>query len=182
MLRRGPSCGILTRQCRYPYPTIALLNGHAFAGGLMLAMHHDYRIMNPGRGFTCLNELEFGAPLKPAMSAIFRIKTRPETYRSLVLEAHRFAGPEAVKAGIVDGVGGLEEVLQLVESRKLVEKGQTGVYGALKREMYRESIATMTPEGHEKEEARAAKEVADDEARKQKGAAKVGELKQKAKL
>ena len=32
-------------------PTIALLNGHAFAGGLMLAMHHDYRIMNPSKGF-----------------------------------------------------------------------------------------------------------------------------------
>ena len=48
-------------------PTIALMNGHAFAAGLMLAMFHDYRVMNPHRGFVCLNELEFGAHL-PAPS------------------------------------------------------------------------------------------------------------------
>ena len=50
---------------RYPMPTIALINGHAFAGGLMLAMFHDYRVMNPHRGYLCLNELDFGAPLRP---------------------------------------------------------------------------------------------------------------------
>lgn len=49
-------------------PTVAWMNGHAFAGGLMLAMHHDYRVMNAERGFACLNELEFGAPLKSPVS------------------------------------------------------------------------------------------------------------------
>src|SRR5271168_965770 len=96
-------------------PTIALVNGHAFAGGLMLAMFHDYRIVNPSRGFLCLNELEFGAPLKPAMSSIFRQKIPyPATYRSLVLEAKRFSGNEALEGGIVDGLGAIEEVLALV--------------------------------------------------------------------
>ncbi|CAD0016615.1 unnamed protein product [Aureobasidium pullulans] len=40
----------------YPMPTIALINGHGFAGALMTAMMHDYRIMNPHRGYICLNE------------------------------------------------------------------------------------------------------------------------------
>ncbi|KAB5583703.1 ClpP/crotonase-like domain-containing protein [Coniochaeta sp. 2T2.1] len=171
---------LFTRFLTYPYPTIALINGHAFAGGLMLAMHHDYRIMNPQRGFACLNELDFGAALKPAMSAIFRLKTPPQTYRSLALEAHRFTGPEALKAGIVDGDGGLEEVLKLVEGRKLTEKGKTGIYGALKREMYRESVAIMKFDEREEERCRA--EVEEDEKRKEEGARRVGELKGKAKL
>ncbi|KAK3067781.1 hypothetical protein LTR53_015142, partial [Teratosphaeriaceae sp. CCFEE 6253] len=38
------------RLLTYPMPTIALLNGHAFAGALMLAMMHDYRMMNPHKG------------------------------------------------------------------------------------------------------------------------------------
>ena len=42
----------------YPCPTVALLNGHAFAGGAMTAMMHDYRVMNPHKGYFCLNELD----------------------------------------------------------------------------------------------------------------------------
>ncbi|KAL8849178.1 MAG: hypothetical protein Q9198_011154, partial [Flavoplaca austrocitrina] len=65
----------------YPMPTIALINGHAFAAGIMTAMMHDYRFMNPHRGFLCLNELEFGASLKAPMSSIFRQKLpNPNTY------------------------------------------------------------------------------------------------------
>ena len=56
----------------------------------MLAMMHDYRIMNPHRGYICLNEVELGVPLRPPMSSVFRQKVTPQTYRTLVLEAKRF--------------------------------------------------------------------------------------------
>lgn len=124
-------------------PTIALINGHAFAGGLMAAMHHDYRIFNPTRGFVCINELDFGVGLRAPMSSIFRQKVSPQTYRSLVLEAKRFGGKEALEAGIVDGLGGLDEALKLVEERNLVKMPKTGIYGVMKAEMYRESIAYL---------------------------------------
>ena len=71
--------------------TIALINGHAFAGALMTAMYQDYRIMNPQKGFVCLNEVDMGVPLKPPMTSIFRQKTSAATYRTLVLEGKRFA-------------------------------------------------------------------------------------------
>lgn len=74
----------------YPMPTIALINGHAFAGALMLVMMHDYRIMNPHRGFVCLNEVELGVPLRPPMSSVFRQKVGSHVYRTLVLEAKRY--------------------------------------------------------------------------------------------
>ena len=78
------------RLLTYPMPTIALLNGHAFAGALMLAMMHDYRIMNPHRGYLCLNEVELGVPLRPPMTSVFRQKVSAQCYRRLVLEATRF--------------------------------------------------------------------------------------------
>ena len=155
-------------------PTVALVNGHAFAGGLMLAMYHDYRIFNPSRGFLCLNELDFGSPLKPAMSSIFREKVPyPAVYRSLVLEAKRFAGKEALEGGIVDGLGGIDEVMALIKERKLVEKGKSGVYGLMKWEMYRETIGLL--EGHHIEEQRAKDYLKADDQRRKEGRNRVME-------
>ncbi|EPS31414.1 hypothetical protein POX_h09701 [Penicillium oxalicum] len=120
----------------YPMPTVCLLNGHAFAGGFMLAMYHDYRIQNPSKGFLCVNELEFGVPLQTPMMSIFREKLTPSTFRNVVLEARRFGGPDSLNAGIVDAVGGLDEVLGLIRDRKLLNKAETGIYGTMKEEMY----------------------------------------------
>lgn len=35
----------------FPYPTVALLNGHTFGGACPFALAHDYRVMNSKRGF-----------------------------------------------------------------------------------------------------------------------------------
>lgn len=106
----------------------------------MLAMYHDYRIMNPDRGFLCVNELEFGVPLQTPMMAIFREKLTPTTFRNVVLEAHRFGGGNALQAGIVDAVGGIEETLSLIHERKLQTKAATGIYGTMKEEMYARTL------------------------------------------
>ncbi|KAL2144317.1 hypothetical protein VTI28DRAFT_9225 [Corynascus sepedonium] len=165
----------------YPMPTIALLPGHAFAGGLMLAMHHDYRVMNPSRGFACINELEFGVPLKPAMSSIFRLKLPASTYRELVLEARRFSGEAAVQAGLVDRAGGLDAVLDLVRERKLTGKAKTGIYGLLKAEMYRESVALLSREGWEQGEEKDRLLAESEDKRREEGEKRVKGLKEKAK-
>lgn len=117
-------------------PTVCLLNGHAFAGGFMLAMFHDYRVQNPEKGFLCINELEFGVPLQTPMMAIFREKLVPTTFRNVILEARRFGGTDSLQAGIVDAVGGLEEILHFIHDRKLLNKAATGIYGTMKEEMY----------------------------------------------
>lgn len=149
----------------YPMPTVALINGHAFAGGLMTAMMHDYRLMNPSRGFVCINELEFGAPLLPPMSSIFRQKVpNPQTYRAMVLEAKRFPAAAALEAGIVDATAaGLPEALAWIESLGLANKSRTGVYGSLKREMWRETVGYLEAGG--KEEAEKVRNGREQEAR-----------------
>lgn len=53
-------------------------------------MMHDYRIMNPHKGYLCMNERDLGAPLRPPMASIFRQKVSAQTFRKVVLEAHRF--------------------------------------------------------------------------------------------
>lgn len=159
-------------------PTVALINGHAFAGGFMLAMYHDYRIFNPSRGFLCLNELDLGVPLKPAMSSVFRQKLTPQVYKAMVLEAKRFSGKEALEGGIVDALGGTEETMKFVEEKQLARRSKTGVYGLLKAEMFRESLGYL--EGHEREMERDEEYLKRDDERKEVGRKRVAEWEKNA--
>lgn len=106
----------------------------------MTAMFHDYRIMNPHKGFLCLNELDFGAALNPTMVSVFRVKLGMSTFRNMVLEARRYPALEALKEGIVDGLGGADETLAFIKEFKLVDKAQGTSYGTIKEELYREII------------------------------------------
>lgn len=144
----------------------------------MLAMYHDYRIFNPSKGFLCLNELDFGVPLRPPMSSVFREKLHPSIYKSMVLEAKRFSGKDALEAGIVDALGGLDEVLVMVKERKLAEKGKSGVYNLMKMEMYRESLGYLESFGES--EKQADEQVRSEEKRKAAMKARVAEWKRNA--
>lgn len=125
-------------------PTVALVNGHAFAGGLIVALHHDYRIQNPRRGYLAMNEIDFGASMAPPLLGIFRAKlASPATWRTLILEGHRFNAEQALQQGLTDGHGGLAETLQFVKERNLVKKAETNVYGQLRQNLYCEQLALV---------------------------------------
>lgn len=52
---------LLGRILTFPIPTIAAINGHAFAGGFTLALAHDFRVMKNEDGrfqkWLCMNEV-----------------------------------------------------------------------------------------------------------------------------
>ena len=112
----------------------------------MLGMYHDYRIQNPSRGFLCVNELDFGAPMRAPMVTIFREKLAASTVRTMILEAKRFTGPEALNAGMVDGLGGLDETLGFIKSRGLDKKAASGVYNTLREEMFPKLLGVLNDE------------------------------------
>ena len=140
----GQLCSNYVQWYSYPMPTLAVMPGHAFAAGFMTAMMHDYRIMNPHRGYLCLNELDFGAPLQPPMASIFRQKVpSPNTYRTIVLESKRIGALEGMKEGLLDSVGGVEEAITLIQEMRLLDRAKSGVYGRLKQEMWGETVSLL---------------------------------------
>ncbi len=76
---------MLARILGSPVPSVAAINGHAFAGGAMLAAAHDYRVMREDRGFFCLPEVDLGMPLAPGMAALLNAKIHPHVLRDLLL-------------------------------------------------------------------------------------------------
>ncbi|MEH6604846.1 MAG: enoyl-CoA hydratase/isomerase family protein [Pseudomonadales bacterium] len=85
-----------------PFPTVAAINGHDFAGGAFLAMSLDYRIMREDRGWICISEVDAGVPIPAPMMDILHAKLPPATARDAVLTGKRYTANEAILAGFVD--------------------------------------------------------------------------------
>jgi enoyl-CoA hydratase/carnithine racemase len=96
-----------------PAYTVAAINGHAFAGGALLACAFDHRVMREDRGYWCVNEVEIGLALNERLWSILANRVPRATATHAALTAHRFAGPEAMTAGIVDAVASEDEVLNV---------------------------------------------------------------------
>eukprot|EP00743_Colponemidia_sp_Colp-15_P002675 GILK01002898.1.p1 GENE.GILK01002898.1~~GILK01002898.1.p1 ORF type:complete len:233 (+),score=26.84 GILK01002898.1:49-747(+) len=135
---------LLARFISLPFPTVAAINGHAFAGGCMLALAHDFRVMRTGRGFMCLNEVDIGLPLCPGMNAVIKCKLNATTYRDAVLKGYRFGAEEALERGMVDVAVPESDLLPkaMAIASSMAPKGDNReTFGSLKREMYKETIA-----------------------------------------
>ena len=62
--------GLLSRMLTFPVPTIAVLKGHVYAGGLILALCSDFRVMKADSGKICLSELAVGLAVPPAYNTL----------------------------------------------------------------------------------------------------------------
>ncbi len=135
---------LLGRLLAFPVPTVAAINGHAFAAGAMLALAHDFRVMRADRGFFCLPEVDINLPLAPGMTALIKSKLTPPVLRDTILTGARIGGAECCARGIVDEALPSPEVLPraIARATALAEKDR-GTYGALKRGMYADALAII---------------------------------------
>lgn len=134
----------LARVLGLSVPTVAAINGHAFAAGAILALAHDYRVMRADRGFFCLSEIDLGLPLPPGMLALVQAKLDRVVCRDLILTGRRTSGQEAAAMRIVDAAMAAADVLPEAVARAaaLAEKDRA-TFGAMKRAMYRTTLQLL---------------------------------------
>jgi enoyl-CoA hydratase/carnithine racemase len=119
MSTAGPEAGrvvddvhaLFGRLLLFPAITVAALNGHAFAGGAMLAAAHDFAVMREDRGYWCVPEADLGLPFTPAMNAVLRTKLPRRASHEAMLTGRRYPAAEALAAGIVHRTAPEAEVL-----------------------------------------------------------------------
>src|SRR3954452_24317345 len=86
----------------FPRPVVCAVNGHAIAGGLILALCGDHRV-GTSVGKLGLTELRAGIGYPAAAMAIVQAERPPPQVRPLALGAERVdAGPRALELGLVD--------------------------------------------------------------------------------
>ena len=96
------------RMLMLPFPTVAAVNGHAFAGGAFMALSCDYRIMREDRGWICISEVDAGVPLPQGMMEFLRLRLPAATVRDAVLTGRRYDADDAMAAGFSDGKAAAE--------------------------------------------------------------------------
>lgn len=135
---------LLGRLLAFPMATAAAMNGHSFAGGAMLALAHDYRVMRSDRGYFCLPEIDLRMPFAPGMMALIQARLTPAVLRDLLLSGKRLNAPDSLALGVVDATAAAGDVLATAIERiaPLAEKDR-GTMRAIKRGMYYDALALM---------------------------------------
>ena len=87
---------------RLPFPTIASMDGHCHAGGLMLAMAHDLRVFRDGRVTMSMSEVNLGLTIPINMMGPLLAKMTPQALREVCLFGYKISAKRALELGIVD--------------------------------------------------------------------------------
>jgi enoyl-CoA hydratase len=126
---------LMTELFLYPAPTVALVNGHAIAGGCILALCCDHRVALPSPSARMgLNELALGLLFPPRILAIVRHRVPRHHIERVVLGAGLFDPATAHALGLVDEVA---EDGRAVAEREIASRAATdpAIYAATKAEL-----------------------------------------------
>ncbi|MFK7919656.1 MAG: enoyl-CoA hydratase-related protein [Ilumatobacter sp.] len=136
--------GTWARILSLPIPTVAAINGHAFAGGAMYALSFDHVLMRADRGYWCVNEVLLQMPLAAGMQALLEAKLPAPTLRKAILTAHRFDGASAVAAGIADeALDDADLRPRAIELAQSLAPTANPILGRLKEDLYAQTLAAL---------------------------------------
>ncbi|PSR88974.1 hypothetical protein PHLCEN_2v4936 [Hermanssonia centrifuga] len=145
---------MLYRLFTFPIPTVAAINGHCFAGGMMLSLSCDYRVMTDGstrNAWMCMNEVHFGASWPLPFGLIARAKVTDATIlRKVALEGHRFTPKEAVQWGLIDHIASGDTEGVLLKAQEVAEavsgQAKAGAYGLIRSGLHTDVLEALQKE------------------------------------
>lgn len=87
-----------------PVPVVAAVNGHAIAGGGVMTLAADYRLMAEGNGRIGVPELVVGVPFPAAPLEVVRFAVPRHRLQALVYTGRTLAPRDALAEGLLDEV------------------------------------------------------------------------------
>jgi len=128
----------------HPAPAVACVNGHAIAGGCVLALCCDWRIARRDpKTRIGVNEVALGACFPPAILRIVAARLSPHVRERVMLGAGLFDVDKALELGLVDEIADDAEASATRRLEALAAHPR-GTY-ALTKSSLRAGITTLTP-------------------------------------
>jgi Delta3-Delta2-enoyl-CoA isomerase len=153
----GKFAGLVWQLYGLRKPVVAGIGGHAIAGGCILALTADHRVLARGGVQIGLNEVRIGVPLPWSVAVLLRATVGPGALARVALLGRNFADDEALQAGLADELadaGGFEDFC-LRRLEEFAEKDAAGV-GTTKAWLRADSLREM-----QREEGRLSREWLD---------------------
>lgn len=104
---------VFERVATFPKPLVAAVNGHAIAGGAILVLACDQRILARGTARIGLTEVLVGVQFPAWALEIARFTTPPEHFSELIMTGRTYLPDEALARGLVD---------ELVDPERLLDR------------------------------------------------------------
>jgi enoyl-CoA hydratase len=125
-------------------PTIAAVNGHAIAGGVILMLACDYRVGAEGDYKLGLAEARVGVAFPVAAMAIVKSELAPAVARTMVLTARNYSPHEALVMGVLDELQPADRLLEraLEVARELAALPRS-TYWPIKRSVRSHALALI---------------------------------------
>ena len=95
-----------------PIPIATAITGHAPAGGAVLAILSDYRVMAEGNYRIGLNEVEVGLKVPPGVQVAVQLMVGHMQATRMCMEAKMLTTAEAHAIGLVDEVAAVDDVIE----------------------------------------------------------------------
>ena len=96
--------GIVRRKFAYPKPEVYALNGHTIAGGCMMALAGDYRIMAKGPNYIGLMEIDIGLSAPIGIVAMITHVLGGHIANFILCSGERFTPVRALELNLVDEI------------------------------------------------------------------------------
>jgi enoyl-CoA hydratase/carnithine racemase len=97
----------------YPKPVVAALNGHTIAGGCMLALACDSRVMAAGKARISLNEIAFGSTVFAGSTEMLRFCVGSANATSVLYSGAMYSAEEAKRFGLVDEIATEHDLMDI---------------------------------------------------------------------
>ncbi len=125
----------------HPKPVVAAINGHAIAGGCILACASDRRIMSDAAGRIGVPELRVGVPFPPLALEIMRSAVPARYLSEMVNGGATFDTATAKQLGLIDEIVAPAdlETRAIAAARELAAPG-LGTFGVTKAQLRRPAL------------------------------------------
>lgn len=132
----------------FPRPLVGAVNGHAIAGGAILACCCDHAVCSDGPVKVGVTELAVGVPYPLAALEVVRHAVAPERFEEVVFLARTYAPEEARAIGFVSEVVPANSVLdRAVEVAERLGRVPPATYELIKKAVRRPTVERIASWG-----------------------------------